>query len=154
MDPGRKFVRDTMEIQDINAKRSHTLQTRGQGVVKEPVEGSHPSKLTKDLNAVSRLEVKDINKDQIFETNRRVDPLQPNYIWRDDDDKNLNQTYGKIVGSDVKRNHPQVVNRPNNLSLGIKDIDGTQANSFFSRSHFVDVPIFVVRNEDSSETTW
>lgn len=138
MDPGRKFMRDTMEIQDINAKRSHTLMSRGREVVKEPVEGSNPSKLTKDLNAVSRLEVKDINKDMIFETNRRVDPLQPNYMWRDDDDKNLNKAYGQIVGSEVKRNHPQSVNKPNNLSLGIKDIEGTQANSFFSRSHFVD----------------
>ena len=29
MDPGRKFIRDTMEIDDINAKRSHTLMSRG-----------------------------------------------------------------------------------------------------------------------------
>ena len=47
MDPGRKFIRDTMEIQDINGKRSHTLMSRGREVLNEPIEGSQPSKLTK-----------------------------------------------------------------------------------------------------------
>ena len=78
----------------------------------------------------------------IFETGRRVDPLHPSYAWRDDDDKNLNKQYGKIEGSSVKRNHPQSVNKPNNMCLGIKDIEGSQANSFFARSHFVDVSLF------------
>ena len=31
------------------------------------------------------------------------------------------------------------VNKNNNFCLGIKDIEGTQANSFFARTHFVDV---------------
>lgn len=78
----------------------------------------------------------------IFESNRRTDPQHPNYMWRDDDDKNLNKNYGKIVGSEVKRNHPMSVNKPNNLNLGIKDIEGSQANSFFARSHFIDVLLF------------
>ena len=85
--------------------------------------------------------MKDINKDMIFETGRRVDPLHPNYAWRDDDAKNLNTNYGKIEGSNVKRNHPASVNKPNNMCLGIKDIEGSQANSFFAKSHFIDVPL-------------
>lgn len=100
------------------------------------------------------MEVKDINKDCIFETNRRTDPLQPTYHWRDDDDKNLNSGYGRINGSEPKRMHPLSVNRANNLCLGIKDIEGTQANSFFAKSHFVDVRIYCFRNVGNSGTTW
>jgi len=111
----------------------------GTSAIKEPIQGSSPSKLTKDLHAVPRLEVKDINKDMIFETKRVTDPLKPSYLWRDDDDKNLNKQYGKIEGSEVKRIHPLSVSKDNNLCLGIKDIDGSQANSFFSRYHFIDV---------------
>ena len=29
VDPGRKFIRDTLDAKDINNKRSHTLQNRG-----------------------------------------------------------------------------------------------------------------------------
>lgn len=81
-DNGRQFIRDTLSIQDINGKKAHAWLSRGRDVVKEPIEGSSPSKLTKNLQAKSRLEVKDINKDGIFESNRRTDPLQPTYHWR------------------------------------------------------------------------
>lgn len=106
--------------------------------MKEPVVGSTPSKLTKEVKAVARLDVKDINKDMIFETTRHTNPLQPNYMWRDDDDKRLNATYGQIQGSEVRRMHPATVNKPS-MSLNTRDIEGTQANSFYARSHFVDV---------------
>jgi hypothetical protein len=66
MDKGRKFIRDTLSIQDINGKRSHTWQNRGKETLKQEVEGSSPSKLTREVNAKARLEVKDINKDGIF----------------------------------------------------------------------------------------
>jgi hypothetical protein len=66
VDPGHKFIRDPMEITDINGRRSNAWMNRGKEILKEPVEGSSPSKLTKDLHAVSRLDVKDINKDMIF----------------------------------------------------------------------------------------
>ena len=90
----------------------------------------------------------------IFESARRTDPLQPNYQWRDEDDRSLNKSYGKIVGSDAKRNHPLSVNRPNDMCLGIKDIEGCQASSFFARSHFIDVLNALLRNDVSSGTTW
>ena len=84
----------------------------------------------------------------------QVDPQQPSYAWRDDDDRALNKNYGSIVGSSSKRNHPVSVNKPNNLNLGIKDIEGSQANSFFARSHFVDVSLCLSRKEGSLEITW
>lgn len=90
----------------------------------------------------------------IFETTRHTNPLEPSYLWRDEDDRKLNDHYGKIKGSEVRQMHPQAVNRPNNLSLNVKDIDGTQANSFYSRSHFVDVLLILLRKGESSETTW
>ena len=152
VDQGRKFIRDTLNTQDISGKRSHTLGHRRE-VIKEPVEGSSPSKLTKDVSAVPRLEVKDINKEYIFESRRSTNPLQPNYQWRDDFDKNLNRDYGSIQGSNVRQMHPTSVNRPNNLSLGIKDIEGTQANSYYARSHFVDVPPLRPRNGGNSAIT-
>lgn len=98
-DNGRNFIRDTLQINDINGKRSHTWQNRGREVLKEPIEGSSPSKLTKEGKGVPRLEVKDINKDGIFETKRVVNPLKPEYHWRDNDDKQLNSGYGVISGS-------------------------------------------------------
>lgn len=35
--------------------------------------------------------------------------------------------------------HPHTVNKPNNFCLNTKDIEGAQANSFFTRMHFIDV---------------
>jgi len=49
--------------------------------------------------------------------------------------------------------HPTTVNRPNSLCLGINDIEGTQANSSFAKSHFVDVDILLSRNDGSFATT-
>jgi hypothetical protein len=103
---------------------------------------------------VQRLQVKDINKDGIFESSRTTNPLKPEYHWRDNDDKDLNNSYGVIRGSEPRQVHPSAVNKPNDLCLGIKDIEGTQANSFFAKSHFVDVPIPSFRSAGSSATTW
>jgi hypothetical protein len=83
--------------------------------------------------------VKDINKDLIFETTRTTNPLNPNYFWRDNDDKKINDHYGAIQGAEVKKIHPTNINKTNNLCLGINDIEGTQANSFNAKAHFIDV---------------
>jgi len=96
------------------------------------------------LNVKPKLEVKDINKDGIFETNRSINPLQPSYVWRDDDDKKLNPNYGQIKGNEVRKLHPSQVNRPNNYCLDVKDIDGTQSNSCFVKAHFIDVKIILI----------
>lgn len=125
---------------------------RGKEILKEPIEGSKPSHLTKQLRSVPRLEVKDINKDGIFQSSRQTNPLQPQYHWRDQDDQSLNSNYGEIKGAEVKRIHPLSVNRDNNLSLNVRDIEGTQANSFFAKSHFIDVLHPPFRNAASSET--
>jgi len=55
MDNGRKFIRDTLNTNDINGKRSHTWQNRGREIIKQEIDGSSPSKLTKELRMVQRL---------------------------------------------------------------------------------------------------
>lgn len=109
--------------------------------MKEPIQGSQPAKLTKIIKAHSNLEVKDINKDGIFETKRNINPLEPNYEWRDHDDKKLNKNYGRIDGTNPRQMHPVSVNRPNNLCLDLNDIDGTKSNSCFSKAHFLEVKV-------------
>lgn len=36
-DNGRTFIRDTLQISDINGKRSHTWQNRGKEVLRDPI---------------------------------------------------------------------------------------------------------------------
>lgn len=88
----------------------------------EKIQGSQPSKLFRTIDAVSRLQVKDINNDGKFiseRTNNPIDPLNPNYIWRDNTEKGvglsftkstleqqkkvLNTNYGEIYGTQPKR---------------------------------------------------
>ena len=83
VDPGRNFQRDTLDIKDINGQRKTTIGDRGRQILREPIAGSQPSQLTKLIKANSNLEVKDINKDGVFETKRTVNPLNPVYNWRD-----------------------------------------------------------------------
>lgn len=110
VDPGRNFIKNSLETADINQKRKTHISDRGRDLLKDPIEGSQPSKLTKLIKAHSNLEVKDINKDGVFESNRHVNPLNPTYQWRDVEDKQLNDKYGQINGTQPKRNHPLKVN--------------------------------------------
>lgn len=93
VDQGRKFLRDPLEIQDIAPPKKKYY---GGLVARDPITGSTPMARTKDLNAISRLQVKDINKDGIFESTRHTNPLIPNYEWRDDenDKQKVNMGYG------------------------------------------------------------
>lgn len=108
--------------------------------------------LTKYVNANQRLEVtqfitnvlqvRDINKDGIFESTRHTNPLQPNYYWRDNQNEVLkvNHSYGQIEGTQPKMLYPQV-NKVNNFMFNTRDIEGTTTNSAFNRSHMMDVTL-------------
>ena len=90
-------MRDGLEVTDINDKKVRPWQSSNYNRVKDEIEGSSPSKLTKLVQAHGRLEVKDILKDGTFESKRSTNPLEPNYQWRDKDDKGVvNNSYGKI----------------------------------------------------------
>ena len=70
-----------------------------------------------------------------------MNPLAPIYNWRDQEDKGPNDHYGEIKGTVPRRMHPAEIapTRPQNSCLNINDIDGTKANSTFSKAHFLDV---------------
>ncbi len=90
--------------------------------------------------------MKDINKDGIFETNRHVNPLEPNYLWRDNNNEmtKVNSTYGHIEGNHPKKLHPTEVHKKNDLMYNTRDIEGTTSNSAFNRAHFMDVRLFFI----------
>lgn len=138
---GKPFVRDTLNVNDINQKRRALLGNRGKEILREPIEGSRPAHLHKEIKGHSYLDVKDINRDGIFESKRITNPLAPSYTWRDQDDKSVNPNYGEIVGTTPKQIHPLEVSqtRPLNLSLNIQDIEGTKSNSFAEKTYFIDV---------------
>lgn len=82
-EPPRQFLRNTLDISDIPTKQRRIMAS---SVEKPPIEGTTPNKLFKTINAVNRLEVKDINTDGVFISERRnnpVNPLEPSYTWRD-----------------------------------------------------------------------
>ena len=57
-----------------------------------------PTKLFRTVNAVNRLDVKDINTDGIFISKRRenpINPLEPKYSWRDNVDDKVGLSFTK-----------------------------------------------------------
>ena len=110
------------------------------GQQKESIEGSSPSKLFRTVDAVNRLDVKDINRDGLFVSKRKLrptNPLEPAYTWRDTRD-NVNSIYGDI-GNHSKVQHPSYINRRNDLSYNVHDIEGAKANSCNERRYFLSV---------------
>ncbi len=82
-EPPRPFIRDSMNISDIQTKIGSRISSNHK---KEEIEGSSPMKLFRTVEAVSRLDVKDINRDGTFTSARTScpsDPLDPTYTWRD-----------------------------------------------------------------------
>ena len=136
-EPPRPFIRDSMDIADIQTKGRSRL---GSNHRKEDIEGSSPLKLFRTVEAVSRLEVKDINRDGTFVSARTVrpsDPLEPTYTWRDTREA-VNRTYGSL-GNRPKELIPAVVRKPESVDLKTCDIEGAQANSSNERKYFFSV---------------
>jgi hypothetical protein len=55
IDKGRNFIRDNILVDDINNKKHLFLKERGLEVLKDDIQGSHPMKLTKLVDARQRL---------------------------------------------------------------------------------------------------
>ena len=95
------------------------------------------------MNAVSRLNVKDINKDGVFVSKRThspTNPLEPAYTWRDRGDR-VNERYGDI-GNHPKQQIPENPNRRSDLNYSTYDIEGAKSNSFNERRYFLSVFYF------------
>lgn len=77
-----------------------------QGSKVEAVEKSNPKKLFNSVNAIQRLDVKDINNDGIFVSKRTCDPvnpLNPIYQWRDNVDDKTGLSFTKGVMEQEKK---------------------------------------------------
>ena len=126
-----------MDISDIGTKMPSRL---AKYYPKEDIEGASPSKQFRTVEAVSRLDVKDINRDGVFESARKkypIDPLEPVYTWRDTA-STVNQRYGNLSNR-PKDLIPAVVRQPHNLALSTYDIEGAKANSSNERKYFFSV---------------
>ena len=131
-------MRNTLDISDIHAKK----QPKTARYDKPDIQGSNPSKLFRTVDAVSRLDVKDINKDGTFISKRTqspTNPLDPSYTWRDANRYVVNSHYGDI-GNHNRQQIPQHVNRRSDLNYSTHDIEGAKANSYNDRRYFVNVP--------------
>jgi hypothetical protein len=97
-------------------------------------------KLYRTIEAVQRLNVKDINRDGSFVSKRTLsptNPLEPSYTWRDRGDS-TNYQYGDI-GNRSRVNASQRINKPNDLAYNVHDIEGAKANSSNERRYFFSV---------------
>ena len=134
--PVPKFIRDSVNVDDIPGAHSKSYQTD-----KPPrdimnvndIPGAHPRKriLTLDpdgtcnglklTNTCSRsLQVKDINNDGIFKSTRVTNPLNPVYYY---DGQKIEATdYGKHFPPNLPKN-------PIDFPNSTKDIEGAQADT-------------------------
>lgn len=96
MEPPAKFLRNTLDISDIvKKKQPYKLMPSPKN---QKIEGSSPSKLFRTVEAISRMNVKDINDDGKFVSKRTknpTDPLHPLYTWRDATEHNLGLSFTK-----------------------------------------------------------
>lgn len=80
---------------------------------------------------------------------RMTNPLNPNYRWRDSKELEVNPCYGAIEGVASRPFYLVKANKKPNLCLDIRDIEGTQVGSVFTRYRLIDVLMFVVRSESN-----
>ena len=68
------------------------------------------------------LNVKDINEYMEFQSKRRTNPLEPEYVGVDANGKKIK--YGKVKGSASRRLHPITINKEPSKALHTDDILG------------------------------
>ena len=98
------------------------------------------------MEAVNRLDVKDINRDGTFISKRiqiPTNPLEPSYSWRDSKDR-VNYQYGDIGNRSRMPIEPKP-NRKVDMSLNANDIEGTKANSYYDRKLFLSVLFYMIQ---------
>jgi hypothetical protein len=93
-----KFIRDTLDTSDISGKKKSVLK-----------------------NSRSTLDVSDISVKTRFETKRTTNPLDPEYVIRDDTNKIIK--YGSIQGA-CPKNFVDIKTPAHNRTLDVSDIQG------------------------------
>lgn len=137
----KKFIRDSMIVADIEGARQKgvysKLKPHNRTNISGDVKGSTPRKPYVRSKLHDSLYVKDINRDGIFSTSRRVDPLEPRYLQSQPPlDKSLPVEtsptpieFGFIEKSKPRHAHYEMVSRTDGYKLRNDDIEGTKPAS-------------------------
>ena len=116
----RKFLRNSLDVSDIQGTSSYRLL---RNVIRNPLDVSDIMNKKKENKKIF-VESKEIQNLR-FKTKRITNPLNPEYLIRDSDNKLI--SYGEIPGSTPKT----IINvnqKPHTRNLDVTDIQGTPAN--------------------------
>lgn len=120
-----KFIRDNIQVTDISGTRPKALHNKLNIITKtnylKDIDKSHPTKEYKRKYIINTNDVKDINEYRIFKTNRRTNPLNPEYKFQ-------NNTIGKIEKNVPKLLHKHI-QKEIQYNLDTKDIEGSKPSS-------------------------
>lgn len=122
-----RFIRDTIDINDIEGSKPSIYskwQTRNSTDISD-IPGA-TAKQKKDLVKPDLMNPKDINTLEVFESKRKTNPLMPEYLSRDENNKLI--TIGQVDGSMPKRS-VNLSQSPHSRHLDTKDIDGATAGT-------------------------
>lgn len=137
-----KFIRNSLEIDDIEGSRAKKnkhldLQTRDIMNIKD-IEGSGPkfghqvperSPNFGQIYSYDPIDYRDVTNFQ-FKTKRNVNPLMPEYVYRDEQDKGPNPKYGYVKGSKPNVFPPERTQSEfKKLSLTTQDIAGCKVST-------------------------
>jgi hypothetical protein len=120
-----KFIRDHISVDDIEGSKPQIYskwQTRKTMDISD-INNSYPKKV---LNKPNLMNPKDINSIDIFESNRKTNPLMPEYLCRDQDNNLV--TVGVVEGSSPRK-LIKGSQSPHNRHLDTKDIDGASTGT-------------------------
>ena len=122
-----RFIRDSISVDDIEGSRPQIYskwQTRNSIGVHDILGATAWKK--KELVKPNLMDCKDINSIEVFTSSRTVNPLMPEYMCRDEDNK-------VVIRGHVEGSSPKVLVRmsqsPHDRHLNTKDIEGATAGT-------------------------
>ncbi|KAM3146328.1 hypothetical protein pb186bvf_001673 [Paramecium bursaria] len=132
-----KFLRDSIQVHDIHGAKPQMQSDKLKKTpyIYEDIDGSHPKQrfipngrqIQIYQDYVDSMAVKDINTYMLHKSTRVTNPLEPEYIVRDEDGNKM--TVGQVDGSRTKQLHPIQINKFASSSLATQDIHGAQAGT-------------------------
>eukprot|EP01016_Furgasonia_blochmanni_P037828 TRINITY_DN4499_c0_g2_i1.p1 TRINITY_DN4499_c0_g2~~TRINITY_DN4499_c0_g2_i1.p1 ORF type:complete len:494 (+),score=50.35 TRINITY_DN4499_c0_g2_i1:144-1625(+) len=125
-----KFVRDSIDIQDIDGARPNPYmryKVNRQTMRVDDIEGAKPKPPFYPKDRKNPLDVKDINEFWEFRSQRITNPLDPKYVVPDE--SGAKKEIGDIDGSHPRQLHPKDVNKTTSFSLRTQDIEGAKSST-------------------------
>jgi hypothetical protein len=122
------FIRDQMYNADVEGASPATYRSKKppRDIMKcDDISGARPSHRVRERSTrCDQFDVRDINNDGVFKTKRRVDPLEPVYVY--DGQESRPEGFGKVRPPRTARADPD-------KSLVVTDIEGTTADASTKR---------------------